>query len=620
MIFDSENTLNLDEVLSKVDSLDYVDWRYLVSRQKVWLVIDPSVISGNRGDYLLSIKGNARMLSFYYFERQKGWSTARPENSGQNAAMLGLVHPSLNLESINTDFPIVIEMIDMVIPVMVFERADKAFYRQNLTLILTSTIIGALFFIVVVNFFRWGYNGDYIFGIYGFYILTFILNMLAFGGNNTIFSLYFIPPNAKFILHLISIFIIPAMAAVYGIVFLKLKTRNKPVFYILLLLILFSISAFFIMMVRPDLGTWLANGSLLSILVVLCYAGMVQWKKGHAYVSLYVIAYVIFAILFLMFTWSRNVNYASPYVFPVPIFYLGFLVEAFLLNLSLNMGIDFQKRMALISEQESQMKLMDFQAKQNKELEDRVKVRTSELEQTVKELKKAQGQLIESEKMASLGVLSAGVGHEINNPLNFIKGGIDGLFKHLSKSTGFEDSDTKRYLEIVNEGVNRASSIVNSLAHFSRENANMDEECDLHEILENCLLILQNKLKHKVQIVKNYSSEDLIRRGNEGRLHQAFLNILSNAEQAITKKGKIKISTKSGKDGILVSISDDGIGIEEEYMKQIMDPFFTTKDPGVGTGLGLSITYKIIEEHGGTIDVDSKKGQGSEFKIILPIV
>ncbi len=253
------------------------------------------------------------------------------------------------------------------------------------------------------------------------------------------------------------------------------------------------------------------------------------------------------------------------------------------------------------------------------ELNKKVNQQKDSLQETLDKLQTTQTQLFQAEKMASLGVLSAGVGHEINNPLNFIKGGIEGLNQHIKEDCISDKSDIKRFLEIVNEGVNRASSIVNSLAHFSRESTTLDEECDIHAILDNCLLLLQNRLKHKVKVVKDYTKEPMKRPGNQGRLHQAFINILTNAEQAICGNGEIQIRTERVDHQIKITIKDNGAGIECGHLEKIMDPFFTTKAPGEGTGLGLSITYNIVEEHNGEINVQSKVGQGSSFSVTLPV-
>ncbi len=241
-------------------------------------------------------------------------------------------------------------------------------------------------------------------------------------------------------------------------------------------------------------------------------------------------------------------------------------------------------------------------------------VKNKKIGDSMKELQETTHKLIQSEKMASLGMLSAGVAHEINNPLNFIKGGIEVLEEGLNeeKSLQFE---AEPCIHVIKEGLSRATVIVNSLNHFSRRTDSMNETCDINEILNNSLVMLQPKLKYKGKVIKELSEEKLTLKGNEGKLHQAFLNILSNAEQAIDRNGTVSVKTKGLKTKTVVEIADDGEGISKENLKKISDPFFTTKPVGKGTGLGLSITYKIIEEHNGKIRVTSKQGKGTKFVI-----
>lgn len=237
------------------------------------------------------------------------------------------------------------------------------------------------------------------------------------------------------------------------------------------------------------------------------------------------------------------------------------------------------------------------------------------LGESMKELQETTQKLIQSEKMASLGVMSAGVAHEINNPLNFIKGGINILSRKLEGVDEYEP-----FIQAIDEGVSRATSIVSSLGHFSRETSARDEECDLHSVIENCLVMLQHKLKYKVLVEKKYSSASHLKIiGNEGQLHQAILNIISNAEQAINERGTIKIETKAKRGHIMLSIEDTGEGISKENLTKISDPFFTTKPVGKGTGLGLSITFKIVKEHGGKISITSTPGEGTKFSILFKL-
>lgn len=239
-------------------------------------------------------------------------------------------------------------------------------------------------------------------------------------------------------------------------------------------------------------------------------------------------------------------------------------------------------------------------------------IKNQKIGESMKQLQDTTHKLIQSEKMASLGMLSAGVAHEINNPLNFIKGGIEILEQELKndKELKFEAAPS---IHVIKEGLTRASVIVNSLNHFSRNTESMNERCNINDIVTNSLIMLQPKLKYKGKVEKDLTDEELIIRGNEGKLHQAFLNIISNAEQAIGKEGTISVKTRKKNNSIEVEIKDNGVGISKENLNKISDPFFTTKPVGKGTGLGLAITYKIIEDHNGSVNVSSKLGKGSTF-------
>jgi signal transduction histidine kinase len=241
------------------------------------------------------------------------------------------------------------------------------------------------------------------------------------------------------------------------------------------------------------------------------------------------------------------------------------------------------------------------------------------LEKALENLKNAQEQLIESEKMASIGILTAGVAHEINNPINFISNGVEAIEISLFKMHPETKQSLQHLFDAINLGIKRSSDIVKSLGIYSRSENYPFTECNIHEIINNSLTMLYNQYKTRIEIIKDYAPAIPAIFANEGQLHQAFLNILVNSVQAIDKLGVISISTKLLEKGICITISDNGSGISKENIKRIFDPFFSTKDPGKGTGLGLSIAQRIINHHRGSINCESELGKGTMFYIKLPL-
>ncbi|MDH3938809.1 MAG: ATP-binding protein, partial [candidate division Zixibacteria bacterium] len=264
----------------------------------------------------------------------------------------------------------------------------------------------------------------------------------------------------------------------------------------------------------------------------------------------------------------------------------------------------------------------------NEELEHKVLERTRELEEK-------HAQLLQAEKMALLGNLVAGVAHEINTPLGALKSNYDLFVRSMEKlhsiaqpAPDASDEDKKqaaklfesiRKLNSINEtATERIVNIVNSLRTFARlDQAEMDS-FDLHEGIENTLVLVAHELKNRIEVVKDYGSLPMIE-CFPNQLNQVFMNILVNAAQAIEGDGTIGVTTRAEDGWVSVVISDSGKGIPREDQWRIFDPGFTTKSAGVGTGLGLSIVHQIVGEHGGTIEVESRPGEGAVFTIKLPI-
>ncbi len=264
----------------------------------------------------------------------------------------------------------------------------------------------------------------------------------------------------------------------------------------------------------------------------------------------------------------------------------------------------------------------------------------NELEQMVeertRELRQKQAQLVQAEKMASLGQLVAGVAHEINTPLGALKSNLDIFTRSVHKINELKLNPempvefrecpdlTKRLtvLETLNvhnqTAIERIVMIVNSLRKFARLDEAELDEVNIHEGLDNTLVLVQHELKNRIDVEKDYGELPLIK-CYPNQLNQVFMNLLVNASHAIEGQGNISIRTHHNTTKAFVEIEDTGKGISEKDLLRIFNPGFTTKGSGVGTGLGLSIVYQIMKDHNGTIEVESKLGQGTTFRIILPI-
>ena len=244
----------------------------------------------------------------------------------------------------------------------------------------------------------------------------------------------------------------------------------------------------------------------------------------------------------------------------------------------------------------------------------------------LKELEKTRVKLIQSDKMASLGQLTAGVAHEINNPVNFISGGVIGLKKVLgeyirapkNEEKGELVADMHDMISAIEEGASRTSNIVKSLRLFSREDTENYIEADLITGLESTITLLSNKLKEEILLERDFEKEVMLAHCFPGQFNQVFMNVLLNAIQAVEGGGTVKISVKEQAENILITIADNGPGIPDDKKQKIFEPFYTTKDVQEGTGLGLSISFGIIKKHKGSITVEDNDPKGTKFVISLP--
>ena len=406
------------------------------------------------------------------------------------------------------------------------------------------------------------------------------------------------------------------------------------------------------------------SGVLVGI-YALIFSVLVSIKKYRP-ARFFLLAWSIFIFGLIVFV-LKNYGIVADNLFTNSSLQWGSAAESLLLSFALADKInifrkekEFAQKEALASAYENERIVRE----QNVILEAKVTERTSELNEsnteltkTLSELKSAQTLLVESEKMASLGQLTAGIAHEINNPINFVtsnvnplKRDIDMLLEMLNKienisllelnqnekqnqinelklEIDFEylKTEIEYLLKGIKEGSSRTAEIVKGLRIFSRLDEDDLKKADINEGLDSTLTIVNNLLNSKISVVKLYGKIPLID-CYPGKLNQVFLNIISNSIHAIKSKfedaigGEITITTRMDDKNLFVSISDNGMGMTDETKRKLFDPFYTTKQVGEGTGLGLSIVYNTIKKHNGLIHVNSLLNKGTEFIIEIPLV
>lgn len=464
---------------------------------------------------------------------------------------------------------------------------------------------------------------------------------------------------------------VPALSGIFAVLFttnfLSAKTYTPILYKILLVFLMLYVAIIVNSVIGNVWYSTIGMQMVVALLAVVVYTTAVRISlKGYRPAKIYLLAYTIFIGAVVVFV-LRNAGVAPYNKFTLYAMEIGSSLEVIVLSLALADKINIFRKEKEASQEEALQALKENERivrEQNVILENKVNERTyelkvsnEELNKAMTELKDAEAQLVESEKMASLGQLTAGIAHEINNPINFVTSNVKPLNRDVHilldaveemEKLALADADVAHkqkkiqefktdidydYLKLeigqllngIGEGASRTAEIVKGLRIFSRLDEDDLKRADINENMEATLIIANNLLGTVVKVKKNFGKLPLVE-CYPGKLNQVFLNIISNAVYAIKKKygekegGEITLTTTGDENYVYISMHDNGTGMDDNTKKRLFEPFFTTKDVGEGTGLGMSIAYNTINKHNGQILINSELGKGTEFILKLPLI
>ncbi|MFD0752018.1 7TM diverse intracellular signaling domain-containing protein [Mucilaginibacter calamicampi] len=536
------------------------------------------------------------------------------------------------------------------------QKVAESTLTKNL---LWGILMGLLIVMVLYNFFVFISTRDVSYLYYVLYTLFIGLTQASLSG----YTYHYLFSNSPLLYSKVLI-VFPGLAGISAVLFvtsfLHTKQRTPKLHKVFPIVALLYAVAIFLRLFGFDHASYrMIDISALSVTISIYAAAIITSIQGYRPAKFFLVAWTIFLIGLVLFV-LRNLGVLPYNGYTSYTMQVGTAFEVTLLSLALADRINIFKAEKERSQQETLEALKENERivrEQNIVLEAKVTERTHELNESLENLKEAQSQLVEAEKMASLGQLTAGIAHEINNPINFVTANINPLKRDLdmvldainvieeiglSEASSTEKqkkiADYKEELDFdyllvemnhlikgIHEGASRTAEIVKGLRIFSRLDEDDLKRADLNEGLESTMIIANNLIGNNVKIIKEYGELPLVE-CYAGKLNQVFLNIISNAAYAIEKKfegsegGALKLETYIDGDNAIIKISDNGIGMSDETMRKVFEPFFTTKDVGEGTGLGMSIAYNTIKKHHGHLLVKSEVGKGSEFTMQIPVI
>ena len=553
----------------------------------------------------------------------------------------------------------------LIVPIEIGEKGDIISIQNNKN-IFFGVYTGIILVMFLYNLFLWFSVRDNNYLYYVFFIFFVGLTQLTLNGYG---NQYFWPSNTW--LGLRSAHFAGVLSGVTTILFAQNYLHIKRYFPAFTAVIKVSLTIYALAFVLATFGFFTIAYNLINFCalasLLLVYAAIKIYRRGFAPAMFFLIAFLIFLIGVTIFV-LRDVgvfpnNIIAQYALPV-----GSALEVVLLSFALADRINQLKRE---KEKEQLQKLKALKeneriiTQQNVLLEAKVHERTEALETsntdlnvTLDELRSAQAQLVDAEKMASLGQMTAGIAHELNNPINFVSSNIKPLKRDLddllailacyeSAEPGSDQATDKinqaralsQELELdflkteidqlmmgIEEGALRTAEIVKGLRIFSRLDEDALKKADINECLRSTLVILKTTIRGATNVNEEFDMNLPGIQCYPGKLNQVFMNIIANAVHATENSGKplkerlVTVKTAEVKGKIEIRIKDNGVGMNPEVRSKIFDPFFTTKEVGEGTGLGLSIVLGIVNHHNGKIVVESEPNLGTEFVITLPKV
>jgi two-component system NtrC family sensor kinase len=666
---DPSKLLTIDDVIpKKFDELNQKVPNLGITPDKIWIRFTIYNTSTAEDLMLVVAQPTIDSITLYQLDHNKLYASIRMgKYKPFHERMIdnpNYIFPVKIPKNSSETFFISISSTDQIQLPVTLGTAKAVFVTDNNRDILFGIYAGVIVIMILYNLFISFTVKDFSYIYYIVYIFFVGLTQATFQG----YAFKFLWPDSPW-LAVNSSFLVPFFSGITTAQFLQkfLQTKmHTP--------LLHKGVNMFVIFYFAALVIWLSGYRILGIQCLqtlalfgslyFLYVANVIRRKGSRPALFFLVAYTIFLLCVVIWV-LRNFNLIEYNLFTSYILEIGSVIQITLLSFALADKINVYRK----DKEQSQEQALQISKEnerlireQNIELEIQVSKRTEELQSsnstlnlTLKELKEAQSQLVDAEKMAGLGQLTAGIAHEINNPINFVTSNIkpleldiNDLYDVIQK---YEDMNPeqdihqqieeinrfKRQIDIdfikteinsllsgIGEGAKRTAEIIRSLKNFSRLDESDTKPVDLNEGLESTLVLLRSTLPGYISIVKDLTPIPLVE-CLPGKINQVFMNLITNAIQAIKMKADpqheeyIYITSQEENDQVKISIKDTGPGMTDEVRQRIFEPFFTTKEVGEGTGLGLSIVFSIIEKHKGHIEVITKVNQGTEFIITLPV-